>query len=269
MTSYQGGSVQNGMNTPGTGATDIQTFVRNRYFYGKLMDVFHFETEQNYFNEKRWLLNRLVTGYGVICGLNVGLTDDGKNIWVDPGVAIDKAGREIVLPCRSKPVAIPEAPPREPAPTPEGGHDHAMCDEEGWAHIVICFHECDSDPEPVRAGDCEAPNPCLPGSIRERYKIAFLPWKAPKIHNMCGIEDLFSGGRLNYEALANHITGNCAAFPTDPCIPLANIKLPHPGEKVPPDDIDITIRPIVYTNDLLFELILAAAPQPNRPRPGK
>jgi hypothetical protein len=268
MTSFQGGSVQNEMNTPGTGATDIQTFVRNRYFYGKLMDVFHFETEQSYFNEKRWLLNRLVSGYGVICGLNVRLTADGKNIWVDPGVALDKAGREILVPMRSKPVAIPEAPPQA-APAPEQGREPTMCDEEGWAHIAICFHECDSDPEPVRAGDCDVPNPCLPGSIRERYRIAFQPWKAPKIQGLSSIEDLFSSGRLNYEALANHITGNCAQFPTDPCIPLANIKLPQAGGTVPVDDIDITIRPIVYTNDLLFELILAAAPQPNRPRPNK
>jgi hypothetical protein len=252
---------------PATGATDIQTFVRNRYFYGKLMDVFHFEMEQRYFNQKRWLLNRLVTGYGVICGLNVELTQDGKNIRVTPGVAIDKAGREIVVPVPSKPLAIPEAPP----PSTQGTDQtqQRMCDEEGWAHIEICFHECDSDPEPVRAGDCEAPDPCLPGSIRERYKIVFVPWKAPKIHNMCSIEDLFSSGKLNYEALANHITGNCTAFTTDACIPLANIRLPQAGATVSGDDIDITIRPIVYTNDLLFELILAASPQANRPRPSK
>ena len=40
---------------------NIHTFVRNRYFYGKLLDVFHFELEQNYLNGKRWMLNRMVT----------------------------------------------------------------------------------------------------------------------------------------------------------------------------------------------------------------
>src|SRR5476649_2519593 len=84
LTNLEGGSMYNGVASP-EACADITTFVRNRYFYGKLLDVSHFESEQAYFNEKRWLLNRLVTGYGVICGLNVGLTDDAKQIWVDPG----------------------------------------------------------------------------------------------------------------------------------------------------------------------------------------
>ena len=71
--------------------------VRNRYFYGKLLDVFHFEMEQNYFNEKRWLLNRLISGYGVVCGLNVTLGPDGQSVVVSPGTALDKCGREIIV----------------------------------------------------------------------------------------------------------------------------------------------------------------------------
>jgi hypothetical protein len=271
MTNSQGGFMQNGTLTYEHGAADIRTFVRNRYFYGKLMDVAHFETEQTYFNEKRWLLNRLIGGYGVVCGLNVGLTEDGRGIWVDPGVAIDKAGHEIVVPARSKPLAVPDAPPRE-QPPPQPGYEQqknyggSECEDEGFVHLAICFHECESDPEPVRAGDCEDASPCAPGSIRERYKITLVPWKAPKIHCLSTVEDLISGGRLNYEALANHITANCAMLSDDCCIPLANLKLPQPGQPASPGDIDITIRPIVYTNDLLFELILAFPQAQNRPR---
>jgi len=55
----------NGNCNGATCAASVKTFVRNRYFYGKLLDVFHFELEQNYLNAKRWLLTRLVTGYGV------------------------------------------------------------------------------------------------------------------------------------------------------------------------------------------------------------
>ena len=153
---------------------------------------------------------------------------------------------------------------------PDKGYGDSKEDDEGCAHVSICFHECESDPEPVRAGDCDPPNPCAAGSIRERYQIVFVPWKAPKVHTLSTIEDLISGGRLNYEALANHVTGNCTKFPTDPCIPLANVKLPQAGEKAAADAIDITIRPIVYTNDLLFELILAFMSQAqNRPRQNK
>ena len=50
---------------------DIKAFERNKYFYGKLMTVRDFETEQRYFNEKRSMLNRLVHGIGLVCGLEV------------------------------------------------------------------------------------------------------------------------------------------------------------------------------------------------------
>ena len=44
-------------------------FERNRYFYGKLLTVRDFEVEQRYHCTKRALLNRLVHGAGVVCGL--------------------------------------------------------------------------------------------------------------------------------------------------------------------------------------------------------
>ena len=67
---------------------------RNRYFYGKLRDELHLRMEQEYFNGKRWMLNRLALGRGALCGLAV--TADGKTVWMASGVAIDGLGREIV-----------------------------------------------------------------------------------------------------------------------------------------------------------------------------
>jgi hypothetical protein len=91
--------------------TDLMPVDRNNYFYGKLLDVFHLEMEQKYFNSKRWLLNRLVTGPGVVCGLRVELTDDGKSVILNPGLAIDRCGREIVVANPSAPYPLPELPP--------------------------------------------------------------------------------------------------------------------------------------------------------------
>lgn len=71
-------------------------FERNRYFYGKLLTVRDFEVEQRYFNDKRRLMNRLLLGPGILAGLNV-LSVDDKTILVEPGVAIDDLGREIVV----------------------------------------------------------------------------------------------------------------------------------------------------------------------------
>ncbi|RED56787.1 hypothetical protein [Cohnella lupini] len=77
-------------------------FERNRYFYGKLLTVRDFESEQKYFNDKRRLLNRLLFGSGVVAGMQVVAVDD-KTVTVEMGVAIDYLGREIVV---SAPVTL-------------------------------------------------------------------------------------------------------------------------------------------------------------------
>lgn len=71
-------------------------FERNRYFYGKLLSVDDFETEQKYFNDKRRTINRFLFGSGVVCGLNVIEVDD-ESISVECGLALDFAGREILV----------------------------------------------------------------------------------------------------------------------------------------------------------------------------
>lgn len=75
---------------------NFSPFERNRYFYGKLLTVRDFETEQRYYNGKRFLLNRLVNGVGVVCGLGVTASDE-STLMIGSGMALDYQGREIVL----------------------------------------------------------------------------------------------------------------------------------------------------------------------------
>lgn len=244
--------------------------VRNRYFYGKLLDVVNFELEQNYFNSKRWMLNRLVTGYGVVCGLSVQLAKDNQSVIVQPGLAIDKCGREIVVCAPSDPISLP-APPSPPAPTtsttggtgsPSAGGAASPgspgdCCDGAYVHLSICYHECPSDPVPAMGGDCDDHGLCSPGSIRERYALELDDGKLAPASNNSRVQDLISNGQINYGALANYITNPCVTLPVECCIPLANILIPDPGGSYDQSSIDITVRPIVYTNDLLYELILA------------
>lgn len=72
-------------------------FERNRYFYGKLLTTRDFEVEQQYFNNKRRLLNLTLNGSGVVCGLDVHKSDD-STLMIESGMALDYLGREIVLP---------------------------------------------------------------------------------------------------------------------------------------------------------------------------
>lgn len=60
------------------------------------MNVGVFESEQKYMNDKRRMGNRFLAGFGVICGLDI-LEVYDESISIESGVAIDGAGREIVV----------------------------------------------------------------------------------------------------------------------------------------------------------------------------
>jgi hypothetical protein len=274
------------MNSSTADCTDMCSPVRNRYYYGKLLDVFHFDLEQNYFNSKRWLLNRLVSGYGVVCGLNVTLGADGQSLVVTPGVAIDKCGREIVVCQPSDPVPLPA--PQAPAPTPGAGSAtqpaapaaapgaaaapstgvappaptqpmNGDCGDTGvYKYLSICYHECLTDPSPALGGDCDTQAMCTPGSIRERYSLKLSDGKLCPAPTTTSLPNVISNGTLNYQALASYVTNlPCCTPGTDCCIPLANIQIPWQPQTYTQNSIDISIRPLVYTADLLYELMLA------------
>jgi hypothetical protein len=215
----------------------VKTFVRNRYFYGKMMDVLQFELEQDYVNGKRWLINRLVLGYGVVCGLDVEAGDDNASVVVQPGLAIDKWGREIIVPCASQPVPVPPVPATAPADD---------CDDTNCFHLMLCYHECQSDPVPALGGDCDQNALCTPGAVRERYELSFEPGKLPDVSTDCLVGDLLTNGHINYAALANYVSGSCTPCPDNPCIPLANVRVPGGGA---PLVINIAIRPIQFSRE--------------------
>jgi hypothetical protein len=140
---------------------DLAAFVRNRYFYGKLLDVSHLEMEQRYLNEKRWLVNRQGLGTGVLCGLDI--EADGRRVIVGAGVAIDGHGREIVVPepfVIEDPLALTDDCGR---PTGEHATDTVT--------LCLAFHECDVDPTPVLVADCDVREECRPGAVRERFRV--------------------------------------------------------------------------------------------------
>ena len=67
---------------------------RVKFFSGMVLDAADLAAEQDYHREMRYLHNRL-HGYGTVSGLEVTVTRG--RVRVDPGLAIDGWGREIVL----------------------------------------------------------------------------------------------------------------------------------------------------------------------------
>jgi hypothetical protein len=283
----------------------LRTPVRNRYFYGKLLDAHHFELETGYFNQKRWLINRMVLGYGVVCGLDVRPGGERDTIVVTPGLALDGWGREIIVPEPTEPISLLHCGRRRERQRPttqtsdtehrrEGNPEQRQEGDQKWqqplyeevdqkrqqppryeefdVHVAICYHECESDPAPVRAGDCETVDPCAPGAVREQYRICVRDgfWEPPDVTE-CSIPDLIFGGGIDYDALVKWVTSGCPELADDPCIPLANIRVvvEDEGDHCHPDEIDITARPIVYSNDVLWNVILSLLIEPRRSRRGR
>ena len=116
---------------------------RNRYFTGKYMTERDFAGEQEYFLNRRRLHNRLLHGWGIVCGLRVleHPHSECRENWlvVKAGVAIDCCGREIFL-AEDVPIEVPldQLPwPQETQPgeghedeTVEKDESHEARDEE-------------------------------------------------------------------------------------------------------------------------------------------
>jgi DNA-binding beta-propeller fold protein YncE len=172
---------------------------RNNFYFGKLMDVLHFQLEQNYGRDMRHLLNRLSLGDGVLCGLQVEKGDDGK-ICVAPGVAIDALGREIIVPGKKciDPWTL----------TDECGQPAGILskDETHAVHLCLAYCECGADFAPVLVEDCNLKEECAPGTIIESFRL-LVQDDLPKDESNVAICQALLGIGAAYEVVATIETG--------------------------------------------------------------
>lgn len=264
----------------------LATPTRNKYFYGKLLDVFHLDLEQAYGNRKRWLVNRLVLGSGVVCGLEVAGTAAGM-VQVAPGVALDRHGREIVVPAAS-----PVIDPRQP--TDDCGRPTGPPVGDGTTVTVyLAYHECGADYVPATACDCGCDGePCCQAStVRERYRVLVVPGTTAAPSPQCTMPGLWQTGTssaslrlpgtygsLDYPVLSAHVGAACPEVAGDGRIPLATVTVHGSGAQPPATvDVDLGVRPVVTSNEVLLEAMVClldtvagtgalAAPPPAPPR---
>ena len=154
-------------------------FERNRYFYGKLLTVRDFEAEQRYHTGKRTLVNRLVHGAGVVCGLGVTASDESTLI-IESGMALDYRGREIVLPeTLFRKLQMLE------------GQDTLSDKKDAY----LCLSYAEEDVEPVNATGSQAGDQRQFDLTREGYRL-FLTDQAPDYRTL-----LEAAGRENVSVL--------------------------------------------------------------------
>jgi len=91
-------STTSGTSDPcGDPAPAADPFVANHYHPGMLMGVDDFATDQAYHRGKVWLHDAWLHGGGTVWGLGVSIHAEDGMILVAPGLAVDHAGRELIL----------------------------------------------------------------------------------------------------------------------------------------------------------------------------
>jgi hypothetical protein len=235
----------------------LATPERNQYFYGKLLDVPHLELEQEYFNAKRWLLNRLIDGPGVVAGLAVAPAVSGTRLVIQSGVAIDGWGREIVVPALSIPFD-----PR--TTTNEDGSASGTVSGAGSMTISICYQECGIDPSPVMVASCNAAGDCAPGITREQYSLRVQSGTAVPSPVTCSFADLFKPPANSndipdiHAALAARVSQPYVDPTGKSCVLLAQVNLPASGP-ITDSMVDNSVRPVVVSTGLLLEVVFCLA----------
>ena len=261
--------------------------VRNRYYYGKLLDVYHLELEQRYFLEQRRLLNRLTIGYGVVCGLDVTVAADHKAVIVSPGFAIDGLGREILV---TEPICI-----ADPSQLTDDCGRPAGTARREKVTLCLAYHECESEPTPVLVSDCDVREGCAAGAIRERYALLVhdgVPESPPygDVRSICHLlaerlteleardtptsqaqgtgPSMQRAAGLALEEVTLPPRGHQPVTPsvsdlfscdptTETCVALATVTLPAGNA---PTEVDsFTYRRTVLSNDTLYEAVLCLA----------
>jgi hypothetical protein len=144
-------------------------FERNNYFYGKQFTVRDLLQEQSYFNDKRQLINRMVLGWGVVCGLDVQWDPKKREFIVETGMALDCCGHEIIV-CEQQRVPFDDY------------EEHCRGVREKPDHqgkFVLCldYDECHAEPVELPAGGCDDDERTEFNRVRDGFKLRIKKWE--------------------------------------------------------------------------------------------
>jgi hypothetical protein len=146
-------------------------FVRPRFFAGQLLTEDDLSLLVDYVAGKDRLHNRMVSGPGVVCGLEVSCDPcGGGTVAVHPGHALDCCGNDIVLSCKEK-VDV-AALVRELKVSSLGVDCGDPCDDDQRHFgLFVRYEESSIDPVAPYATEEPCPSPdCSPSRIQEGFR---------------------------------------------------------------------------------------------------
>jgi hypothetical protein len=211
---------------------------RPRYFSGQLLTPDVLEAEQSYFLGGRRSDNRRLHGWGVVCGLGVTPSASG-GVVIEPGIAIDGLGREIVVPERRE---MPD--PRQPIDD-RGDPCGAPVDSE-MTTICLAYAERPEDNHPRPEDERD-----LSLFVRETYTLEVHPGRAGLPPPSPATEAVLAGSPAEIAMALCEAAAGEACDPREQCIPIATVDRQKGELEVVPCP-----RRTVASTDALLELIL-------------
>jgi hypothetical protein len=241
----------------------VRRFERNRYYNGKLLSARDLADEQKYVNEKRWLINRAVLGWGIVCGLDVSL--DQSCLVVEPGLALDCCGHEILI-CERLTLSLEtfqrslgtDQPVDGAQGRPQTGYQSQT--PPSSIRWVVCLEYKERCTEPVKpVGTCSSKNGGEYNRIQDDYALTIRVWDkaCPDDHDdvCCPVPGLGSKASLHH-ALAERAK-KCPHCKDCACVVVAtgtfDGSLQPPTVSLDPDYWKY--RRLVYTNPALASVI--------------
>ena len=226
----------------------VPHFERNNYFHGKMLSARDLAAEQEYLNEKRWLINRMILGWGVVCGLDVCL--ENGCLVVRPGLALDCCGRELLV-CEPAMVDAGKIA-EELGVDPSGKYEPIP-----W---VLCleYRECRTEPVKLPPSRDQKEPGREYNRIRDDYRLSIRRWKdaCPEDHSeeCCPYESLGRETPIHKALVAR--SQKCPKCKDCECVLLATGTLTTGY----PPQINLyadgwKYRRIVYTNSALASLL--------------
>jgi hypothetical protein len=219
-----------------TNGYSLSTFERNNYFYGKLLTVRDFEAEQKYNIEKDRLIDRLILGEGIVCGLEIQLEPQTAantlNLTLTPGVALDRSGSEIVV---SKTIS-----------------ETLEIKSSQTQYIYIEYQERDREPIADIANGSSGEQGDRYNRVQETYSLSLSSAAPPEPEPK---------PELTAESLAelvqeyySHSLKTCCPTKYE-LIPLAVVDISETGQATLNEEQTQKIRPILPSNPMLYDLI--------------
>ncbi len=229
---------------------ELAPFERNHFFTGKLLTTRDFQDEQSYYRGKGQQHNRYLHGTGVVCGLRV-VPGGPRRVVVEPGLALDAWGREIV---------VPEATPLD-LPGPEEAGSRSL-----FAVLEYCEEPAELMPVLVESGELASGETTIHSRIRETFCVA-LRRGPPEgedrtSRELCTwvVEALRQGADAValHALLAQWVSRPCRPCAPDPAVTLARIDLPARGPVTAAQIDNWTHRPLALSTGRILELLLCA-----------